>query len=113
MEFEIKTIKNEEENTTYIEVIFSNRKIVKTQIQNWNCDVDTNGDIARTVFNIVKEEIETMLPKTIEEKGYIIKHSGRPRFTNRNVSEEQRERDRKKSIAYYYRKKAQKSPISC
>ena len=69
MEFEIKTIKNEEENTTYIEVIFSNRKIIKTQIQNWNCDVDTNGDIARTVQYCKGRNRNKVTPKQLKKKG--------------------------------------------
>jgi hypothetical protein len=109
MNFTITTTEDKENNTTDISVIFSNGKTIKTQIQNWKNDVDTRGSIARAVFNIVKEEMEASLSEIIEEKGYKIKHGGRPRFTEKEKSEEQRERDRKKSLAYYYRKKAQNS----
>ena len=84
MEFEIKTSEDNENKTTSIEVIFEDGNIVRTQIQNWKSDEDTRGIIARAVFNIVKKEMEKNLSKTIEEKGYIIKHAGRPKSNSEN-----------------------------
>ena len=108
MEFEIKKIVNTENKTTSIEVIFEDGIVRRTEIQNWESDEDTRGIIARTVFNIVKEEIERNLSKTIKEKGYIIKHAGRPKCNN-GKSEEQRASARRSSLHITIEKKAKKN----
>jgi hypothetical protein len=114
MEFTITTTEDKENNTTEVEVKFEDNysEPIKTTIKNRKNDVDTKGLIAREVFNIVKKVVEKRLSETLNEKwGYKLNHQGRNALQGkREVSEEQRQRERRNALNYYYRHKAQKSP---
>lgn len=104
MEFDINTTEDKETDSTIVEIIFEDGKALRAHIHNWKNDDETRGVIARTVYNIVNKYIQEQLKKTIEEKGFTIKHGGRPR--KNDESDEKKENHRKSSLAYYYRQKA-------
>jgi hypothetical protein len=105
MDFKIDTKSNEETKTTDITVTFSNGKKQTTSINNRKYELETQSEIYRAILNIVKQECVNLLI----EKGFKVPRKGRIGTGDDNPI---KEKHRKAALDCYYRKKAQKSPIS-
>lgn len=103
MDFKIDEIRKEE--TSYITVSFSNGNVVSFTIQNEETNEKTKSIIAKSVYNIVCNEIKN---RVMEEKGYKVNHKRGAFIKNDPATEEKRAHHRELERKNYYRRKALK-----
>jgi hypothetical protein len=106
MDFDVEIFKLPDQNSTAIKITANNGKTNITVIKNREVESDTKSLVSQTVFKLVCATTKEIVKEKMEEKCIELStRTGRPRTLKRNISEEQRQKERKSDLDRYYKRK--------
>ena len=106
MDIDVKILKLPDQNSTAIKITANNGKPNSTVIKNRDFEADTQALISQTVYKLVCRNMKELVKGKMEEKCIELStRTGRPRTLKRNISEEQRQKERKSDLDRYYKRK--------
>ena len=109
----VTLLKHPEHNTTDIIIEFPDGRKFITTVINREYEDEQRAQIGRTIYNIVYKQLKiekAMLTQYIYQKGLLLTHKGPPNSHFQGLEhEEYKEKDRKRQLAFYYKRKALKN----